>query len=268
MTEPSEPSGTSVASGASGASGADPDGGEAPQRAEVLVVGLGSPDRSDDAVGPVVVAAVAQGLFVAAPLGTPSAPPASAAPRAAPPDSIQDRERLGVGNLDGVAIRGANLDAIGGGAAGGVRSVEIATLADPTALIDLMAGRDLVVVVDAVRSGAAPGTLHVRDAGAADPPLPSWGAGATSTHGFGLAEVLDLARTLGALPERLVVVGVEAAGFDHGAQLSPAVSAAVPAAVAAALDLIAGGGRVGLPTPRPPRARARRATRGSRHDLR
>jgi hydrogenase maturation protease len=92
-----------------------------------------------------------------------------------------------------------------------------------------------VVVVDAVRSGAAPGTVHVLDAGATSDALPleAWAAtGRGGTHALGLAAVVGLARALGRLPDRLTVVGVEAEQLDHGVPLSPSVAAAVVSAAA------------------------------------
>ena len=56
----------------------------------------------------------------------------------------------------------------------------------------------------------------------------------TSTHAVGLAEAIELARTLGRLPARLVVYGIEGERFEAGTGLTPAVSAAL-AAVAAAV---------------------------------
>jgi hydrogenase maturation protease len=104
---------------------------------------------------------------------------------------------------------------------------------DPTRLLDLWDGYDTVVVVDAVRSGAPPGTLHRRDAG--DGPLPE-DVGLASTHAVGIADALELARALGRAPRRVVVVGVEAASFATGTTLSPAVAAAMDDLVAAALE--------------------------------
>ena len=97
---------------------------------------------------------------------------------------------------------------------------------DPTGLLELWAGHEPVVVVDAIRSGAAPGAVHRLEIGSAG--LQGWARGGPgSTHAIGLAEVIEIARALGRLPGRLVVVGVEAERFDHGAPLSPAVAAAV-----------------------------------------
>jgi hydrogenase maturation protease len=65
-----------------------------------------------------------------------------------------------------------------------------------------------------------------------DPPRRS----GTSTHGFGLAEAVALARSFGTLPGRCRLIAIEAAGFEHGADLSPAVAEAV----AVVTDEIAG----------------------------
>jgi hydrogenase maturation protease len=117
--------------------------------------------------------------------------------------------------------------------------VDVLVHEDPTALIESWSGRRLAVVVDAVRSGSPAGTLRVLETGAAAAPLPesAWaGTGRGGTHAFGLAAAVELARALGRLPQRLVVVGVEAVAFDYGAPLSPGVAAAVPAAVDGVVD--------------------------------
>lgn len=103
---------------------------------------------------------------------------------------------------------------------------------EPTRLLDLWEGLDTVVVVDAVRSGAAPGTIHRVDAGTG--PLPRE-LGLASTHAMGIADALELGRALGRAPRRIVVVGVEGASFAMGEELSPAVAEALDTLVAAAL---------------------------------
>jgi hydrogenase maturation protease len=137
-----------------------------------LVIGLGAPDRGDDAVGPAVARAVAARL---------------------PHVAVVDHE-------------------------------------DPTGLLDVWRDHTPVVVVDAVVSGAPAGALHWLETGQAAPRpgLEAWAhCGHPSSHAVGLAEMVELGRALGRLPERLVVVGVEAARFDHGAPLTPAVADAV-----------------------------------------
>jgi hydrogenase maturation protease len=109
---------------------------------------------------------------------------------------------------------------------------------EPVGLIDAWAGAETVVVADAVASGGEPGELHRIDAGAA--PLPAAFAG-PSTHALGLAEAVELARALGRLPPRLVVYGIEAAGFATGADPTPAVRAGAERAASSAAAELAGG---------------------------
>lgn len=147
--------------------------------AKALVIGLGHPDRGDDAVG----------LHVARALAA-SAPP-------------------------GVSVEEAGGDIIG--------------------LIDRWADAASVILVDAAAPRGSPGRIHRLDAtGAALPRERLRG----STHLFGLAQTVELARALGRLPPRLTVYAIEAAAFDHGAGLTPAVAAAVrPAAARIAREL-------------------------------
>lgn len=107
----------------------------------------------------------------------------------------------------------------------------VVELDDPAEALALWAPADTVVVADAVRSGAAPGTVRVVDVTGSPLATGSWASG--GTHALGLAAVVELARALGRMPRRLVVVGVEAARLDHGERMSPAVRAAVPTAVRA-----------------------------------
>lgn len=96
------------------------------------------------------------------------------------------------------------------------------------ALLDLLAGAQAAILLDAVQSGAAPGTLHRVTAGQ----LAAFQAGASSAHGWGAAETLALGAQLGQpQPDELVILGLEAAGMDLGADLSPAVAAALPQAI-------------------------------------
>lgn len=99
---------------------------------------------------------------------------------------------------------------------------------DPVRLMDTWADVDLVVVVDAVRcTPREPGKWHRTD-------LPR-GASATSSHGFGIPEAVELARVLDRSPARLVVFAVEVADVDFGQGLSPPVAAALPSVVTAVL---------------------------------
>ncbi len=92
------------------------------------------------------------------------------------------------------------------------------------ALLEVWRGSDRVLVIDAVRSGAAPGTV-IRLV-----PGDGFGAGfrsATSTHGLSLSEAVALARGLGCLPRHLVVYGIEADDLGMGTGLTPPVARGV-----------------------------------------
>lgn len=95
---------------------------------------------------------------------------------------------------------------------------------EPTALIDTWAGTDALWVVDAVSSGATPGTIHRFDASSEVVPAELFRA---STHHVSLAEAVELARALGQLPRLTVVVGIEGELFTVGEGLSPAVAETV-----------------------------------------
>lgn len=104
---------------------------------------------------------------------------------------------------------------------------------EPTRLLDTWSGATAIVVVDAVDSGEAPGTLHRFDA--THSPLPVRVL-RSSTHAFGVGETIELARALGDLPDTVIVHGVEGRQFAAGDGLTPEVEAAVEGAVRAVLD--------------------------------
>jgi hydrogenase maturation protease len=99
---------------------------------------------------------------------------------------------------------------------------------EPSRLIDAWAAADVAVVVDAVSSGAAPGTVHRFDASAAAVPASVFRG---STHALGVGEVIEVARALGRLPARVLVYGIEGEEFTAGRGLTPAVAAAVESLV-------------------------------------
>jgi hydrogenase maturation protease len=95
---------------------------------------------------------------------------------------------------------------------------------EPAGLIDAWSGAQEAIVVDAVSSGADPGAIHRLDAGRAPLPANRFRA---STHALGVADAVELARSLDRLPARLVVYGIEGERFDAGSGLTPAVERAV-----------------------------------------
>lgn len=90
-------------------------------------------------------------------------------------------------------------------------------------LIETWHGFNDVVVVDAVVTGSPAGKVWLWDSGAARVESSL----SLSTHGFGVAEAIELARTLGRLPRRLRVLGIEGRRFDVGGDISPGVVRAV-----------------------------------------
>ncbi len=142
--------------------------------AERLVVGVGNPDRGDDAVGFEVVRLLAGRV---------------------PPDV-----RL------------------------------IAQHGEATALVALFEQTRQVWLIDAALPVSCHGLachprkgVHRIDCAADDAIVPQ---GAVSSHGFGVAEAIALARALGALPPHCIVYAIEAADFTAGAPLSPVVARA------------------------------------------
>jgi len=130
---------------------------------------------------------------------------------------------IGLGNElrgdDAVGLRVARL--LSGTLPAEVRVLECE--GEPVALLSAWEGHERAVVVDATRSGAEPGTI--RRLAAHEGPLPSELRRA-STHLLGVADAVELARTLGRLPARTIVYGIEGGVFDAGAELTPPVAAA------------------------------------------
>jgi len=113
------------------------------------------------------------------------------------------------------------------------------------ALASYLAGRAAVLILDATRLGAAPGTVHS---------LPDVrtivGARGDSAHATGAADLLAAAVWLGDCPAAVLAVGIEPQVLTTGIGLSPAVAKALPEATAQAqraLDGILRGVRANSP---------------------
>jgi len=131
---------------------------------------------------------------------------------------------IGVGNVDrrddGAGITAARK--LAAQKFPGVRVMEMN--GEGTSLIEAWKGSSSVLIVDAVSSGAAPGTIHRFETQAG--PLPA-GLERRSSHSFGVAEAVEVARALGRLPPRMVIYGIEGSLFAPGQGLSPGVERAV-----------------------------------------
>lgn len=136
---------------------------------------------------------------------------------------------LGVGNVlmsdEGVGPHAVRALAREYAAAPGVEIIDGGTSA--MELLDDMAGADLLVIMDAVRSGAQPGEL-VRIAG---DDVPRFFTRKLSPHQIGIGDVLACLELMGESPKETVVLGVEPGTLEMGMELSGPVAAAVPALV-------------------------------------
>ncbi len=92
-----------------------------------------------------------------------------------------------------------------------------------TSLMEVWKDCDRVFIVDAVSSGAPCGSIHRLNASESIPSR----FFSCSTHNFGVAEAIELARTLNQLPEHLQLFGIEGKNFEPGEVLSPEVESAI-----------------------------------------
>lgn len=81
-----------------------------------------------------------------------------------------------------------------------------------------------VVIVDAASSGSPPGTIHELDPHARSIPSSFFHY---SSHAFGVAEAIELARALGELPPMMLVCAIEGRDFSAGVRLSTEVESAI-----------------------------------------
>ncbi|WP_030664746.1 hydrogenase maturation protease [Streptomyces rimosus] len=87
-------------------------------------------------------------------------------------------------------------------------------------LMSVWEGAELAIVVDAAHAHPGlPGRVHRFDHEG-----PYARPAATSSHGLGLGEAIELSDALGRLPGRLIVFAVEGADSSLGTGLSPAVA--------------------------------------------
>ena len=107
--------------------------------------------------------------------------------------------------------------------------VEIVETRDTvTAVLEAWKDAAGVIVVDAVVSGGAPGTIYRFDAHGDAMPLEL--SRLPSSHGWGVAEALALGQVLRELPPRLIIYGIEGKSFGPGQEVSLEVAAAIPEA--------------------------------------
>jgi hydrogenase maturation protease len=99
-------------------------------------------------------------------------------------------------------------------------------------LLNVITGADRVIVIDAVRSGAAPGSVYrfeVNDVRSV--PLGFM----TSVHQVGILEVIELSELIGKTP-RATVIGVEPKSLEMSMELSPEVKEKIPRIIELVLE--------------------------------
>ena len=104
-----------------------------------------------------------------------------------------------------------------------------------TGLINLWENHERVLIIDAMRSNQPPGTIRLINANRQQIPTDLFHY---SSHQFGLAQAVELAKTLNRLPTRLWILGIEGANFDYGEQLTPTVEDAMDEAMQQAIALM------------------------------
>jgi hydrogenase maturation protease len=97
-----------------------------------------------------------------------------------------------------------------------------------TALMESWRNSACTILIDAVHSHQKAGTIFRFEAHQQVIPTQFFHY---SSHAFGLAEAIELARTLKQLPPRLIVYGIEGKNFAAGTGLSAEVEKAVPVVV-------------------------------------
>jgi len=95
-------------------------------------------------------------------------------------------------------------------------------------LLALLESAQAAILVDAVHSGAPPGTIHLLS----EADLGSFDKSSASAHGWGIAETLALGRQLTPqqMPTNIRLVGIEAGELGMGQALSAPVVASLPQA--------------------------------------
>ena len=151
----------------------------------------------------------------------------------APPRAVV----LGVGNVllgdEGVGVRGVELLERAGRLPPFARAIDGGCSTHE--LIGELEELELLVLLDAVVTGSAPGTL-IRLEGDA---IPSAFGNRLSPHQSGLNDLLANLRLLGRAPRRVTLLGVEPQSLALSLELSPPVAKALPALVERALAEVA-----------------------------
>ena len=89
-----------------------------------------------------------------------------------------------------------------------------------TSLMEAWNGHERVIIIDAVSSGSSPGDIHHIDASKNTIPAKYFSC---SSHNFGVAEAIEMARTLDQLPKHILLYGIEGKNFHPSEIVSPEI---------------------------------------------
>jgi hydrogenase maturation protease len=115
-------------------------------------------------------------------------------------------------------------------------------------LVEVIADRPLVIVIDAMKSKEPPGTIYRFT----DDDLIANSEAIISIHEFGLVETLLMARQLKCAPKQVIIFGVQPANITPGEGMTKEVANAVPKVIQAVME------ELRLPIDSPQRHRGRR----------
>jgi hydrogenase maturation protease len=133
---------------------------------------------------------------------------------------------LGVGNTimsdEGLGVRCVERLVASGALPAGVVAIDGGTSTNE--LLGDIEGVDLLVIVDAVVTGGAPGSL-IRLEGDR---IPSAFSNKLSPHQHGINDLLATLELVGRAPARVVLLGAMPASLELGMELSPTIEAVLP----------------------------------------
>ncbi|MBK8759149.1 MAG: HyaD/HybD family hydrogenase maturation endopeptidase [Sulfuritalea sp.] len=110
-------------------------------------------------------------------------------------------------------------------------------------MIEDLSAVDLLIVLDVVKTGAAPGTV-VKISG---DEIPVFFRNKLSPHQIALPDVLASLELLDAMPREIMVLGVEFISLELGLEMTPTIAEKVPVLAAMAADELARRGYVVTP---------------------
>ena len=105
-------------------------------------------------------------------------------------------------------------------------------------MIEDLSNLDFLIVLDVVKTGAAPGTV-VKIAG---DEIPVFFRSKLSPHQIALPDVLASLELLDTMPKEIVVLGVELISLELGMEMTPTIAAKVPVLAALAAEELAARG--------------------------